>query len=178
MHTCKSRPVLFPVLRRSSSGIVMGLGRTTANSERALNQRFQSHRERRWRGHSKHRPRPSQGTQTRAPVSPYAPTIQHDWCQKLDEMLASPRWSHLATVWDNPARKELVQLWHDLDGKRSRSPSSRSIIAHHDSVRRHRPGARRTRQVRDRGHPIKRQLSAPDRHGEQITPENGFGTEG
>ncbi|KAI9567935.1 hypothetical protein HD554DRAFT_2023195, partial [Boletus coccyginus] len=34
----------------------------------------------------------------------------------LDEMLASPRWSHLVTPWDD-ARKELVQVWHDLDGK-------------------------------------------------------------
>jgi len=34
-------------------------------------------------------------------------------------MLASPRWSHLATLWDEPARKELVQVWHDLDGKHS-----------------------------------------------------------
>ncbi|KAH0826385.1 HAD-like domain-containing protein [Lanmaoa asiatica] len=30
-------------------------------------------------------------------------------------MLASPRWSHLATVWDESARNELVQVWHDLD---------------------------------------------------------------
>ncbi|KAG8221746.1 haloacid dehalogenase [Butyriboletus roseoflavus] len=33
----------------------------------------------------------------------------------LDGMLASPRWSHLAAIWDEPARHELVQVWHDLD---------------------------------------------------------------
>ncbi|KAF8431959.1 hypothetical protein L210DRAFT_3650790 [Boletus edulis BED1] len=36
--------------------------------------------------------------------------------QILDRMLASPRWSHLGSLWDDPARSALVQLWHELDG--------------------------------------------------------------
>ncbi|KAF9218471.1 haloacid dehalogenase [Gyrodon lividus] len=33
----------------------------------------------------------------------------------LDEMLVSPRWSHLATVWGTSERDDLVKIWHDLD---------------------------------------------------------------
>ncbi|KAF8836564.1 haloacid dehalogenase [Paxillus ammoniavirescens] len=33
----------------------------------------------------------------------------------LDEMLASPRWSHLAPVWGDSERDNLVKIWHDLD---------------------------------------------------------------
>ncbi|KAG9311193.1 HAD-like domain-containing protein [Chiua virens] len=35
--------------------------------------------------------------------------------QILDEMLVSPHWSHLAPLWDDPARTSLVHIWHDLD---------------------------------------------------------------
>ncbi|KIJ44126.1 hypothetical protein M422DRAFT_252621 [Sphaerobolus stellatus SS14] len=34
----------------------------------------------------------------------------------LDEMLSSPRWSHLDSLWDDAARKDLVLGWHRLQG--------------------------------------------------------------
>ncbi|KAH9846181.1 haloacid dehalogenase [Lenzites betulinus] len=34
----------------------------------------------------------------------------------LDEMLESPRWNHLASLWDDPKRAEMVQFWHKLNG--------------------------------------------------------------
>ncbi|KAM5536350.1 hypothetical protein V8D89_009948 [Ganoderma adspersum] len=34
----------------------------------------------------------------------------------LDGMLESPRWTHLAPLWGNTEREELVQFWHRLDG--------------------------------------------------------------
>ncbi|TBU25651.1 haloacid dehalogenase [Dichomitus squalens] len=34
----------------------------------------------------------------------------------LDGLLESPRWSHLAFVWDDAQRQEMVQMWHKLDG--------------------------------------------------------------
>ena len=71
-------------------------------------------------------------------------------------MLTSPRWAHLANVWDEHARNELVQAWHDLDGKPRRHPVAR-LLTHH-SVRGHCPGARRAHQVRDRRHLIEREL--------------------
>ncbi|KAF8121521.1 HAD-like domain-containing protein [Boletus edulis] len=42
--------------------------------------------------------------------------------QILDRMLASPRWSHLGSLWDDPARSALVQLWHELDAYQDTIP--------------------------------------------------------
>jgi hypothetical protein len=36
--------------------------------------------------------------------------------QILDEMLASPRWSHLAPGLSNADRERMVHMWHELDG--------------------------------------------------------------
>ncbi|KAI0373474.1 haloacid dehalogenase [Pilatotrama ljubarskyi] len=36
--------------------------------------------------------------------------------QILDSMLESPRWKHLASVWDDAKRHELVLAWHRSDG--------------------------------------------------------------
>jgi hypothetical protein len=37
--------------------------------------------------------------------------------QILDEMLASPRWAHLAPGLSNADRERMVHMWHELDGK-------------------------------------------------------------
>ncbi|KAI0638746.1 haloacid dehalogenase [Trametes polyzona] len=44
----------------------------------------------------------------------------------LDDMLASPRWKHLAAGWDNNMREEMVHFWHKLDGW---SDSSKGLYA-------------------------------------------------
>jgi len=36
--------------------------------------------------------------------------------QILDGMLDSPRWSHLAPLWDDAQRGDLVLIWHRLSG--------------------------------------------------------------
>ncbi|OBZ79363.1 (S)-2-haloacid dehalogenase 4A [Grifola frondosa] len=36
--------------------------------------------------------------------------------QILDGMLESPRWQHLAPLWDEAKRQELVLIWHRLEG--------------------------------------------------------------
>lgn len=45
----------------------------------------------------------------------------HDQCltisQILDDMLTTPRWSHLAEVWEESDRENLTMIWHNLDGK-------------------------------------------------------------
>ena len=37
-------------------------------------------------------------------------------------MLSSPRWSHLASRWDDPVRRDLVLAWHRLRGWKDSSP--------------------------------------------------------
>ncbi|KZT24342.1 haloacid dehalogenase [Neolentinus lepideus HHB14362 ss-1] len=39
----------------------------------------------------------------------------------LDEMLSSPRWSHLGKTWDEDKRAEMNLAWHKLDGWRDSS---------------------------------------------------------
>ncbi|KAG1848940.1 hypothetical protein DFJ58DRAFT_662647, partial [Suillus subalutaceus] len=34
----------------------------------------------------------------------------------LDDMLTTPRWSHLVDVWGESDREELTIIWHNLDG--------------------------------------------------------------
>lgn len=34
----------------------------------------------------------------------------------LDDMLTSPRWSHMAEVWGESDRENLTMIWHNLDG--------------------------------------------------------------
>ncbi|KAF8548396.1 haloacid dehalogenase [Imleria badia] len=48
----------------------------------------------------------------------------------LDEMLASPRWSHLAPLWDDAIRSELVQVWHDLDVYEDTLPGLAELAKH------------------------------------------------
>ncbi|KAF9235970.1 HAD-like domain-containing protein [Melanogaster broomeanus] len=48
----------------------------------------------------------------------------------LDEMLTTPRWSHLATVWDDRAREDLVKIWHDLDTYADSVPGLTALKQH------------------------------------------------
>lgn len=36
--------------------------------------------------------------------------------QILDDMLTTPRWSHIAEVWGEFDREDLTLIWHNLDG--------------------------------------------------------------
>jgi hypothetical protein len=41
----------------------------------------------------------------------------------LAKQLASPRWAHLASKWDDAGREKLVQLWHQIE-----APSRKHIL--------------------------------------------------
>ncbi|KAL0959144.1 hypothetical protein HGRIS_014431 [Hohenbuehelia grisea] len=34
----------------------------------------------------------------------------------LDQLLESPKWGHLSDLWDDHERKEVVMIWHQLEG--------------------------------------------------------------
>ncbi|KAG2113224.1 HAD-like domain-containing protein [Suillus clintonianus] len=50
--------------------------------------------------------------------------------QILDDMLTTPRWSHLAEVWGDTDRKELTMIWHNLDVYQDTIPGLTELKRH------------------------------------------------
>ncbi|KAG0702574.1 HAD-like domain-containing protein [Suillus ampliporus] len=50
--------------------------------------------------------------------------------QILDNMLTTPRWSHLAEVWAESDREELTMIWHNLDAYQDTIPGLTELKRH------------------------------------------------
>lgn len=50
--------------------------------------------------------------------------------QILDNMLTTPRWSHLVNVWGESDREELTLIWHNLDAYQDTIPSLTELKRH------------------------------------------------
>ncbi|KAF8590550.1 haloacid dehalogenase [Ramaria rubella] len=58
------------------------------------------------------------------------PLVPSNAAQLLDDMLASPRWSPLAPLWDDAARNVLVLAWHHLRPWEDTTPALRALKSH------------------------------------------------
>lgn len=50
--------------------------------------------------------------------------------QILDDMLTTPRWSHLVDVWGESDREELTMIWHNLDAYQDTIPGLTQLKRH------------------------------------------------
>lgn len=50
--------------------------------------------------------------------------------QILDDMLTTPRWSHLVDVWGESDREELTMIWHNLDAYQDTIPGLTELKRH------------------------------------------------
>lgn len=48
----------------------------------------------------------------------------------LDDMLTSPRWSHMAEVWGESDRENLTMIWHNLDAYQDTIPGLTELKRH------------------------------------------------